>query len=117
MIVGVPKEIKDNEYRVSMTPAGVNQLVQAGHKVLVQTGAGAGSYFSDTTYVEAGAEIVETAKKVWTAANMVVKVKEPLPAEYGISAPRPDLIHLPSSGRRGVFNRGHGRQWCDRDSL
>lgn len=90
MIVGVPKEIKDSEYRVSMTPAGVYQLVDHGHTVLVETNAGEGSYFSDEDYAEAGAKIVVSAKEVWTQANMIVKVKEPLPAEYGYL--RPDLV-------------------------
>ena len=81
MIVGVPKEIKDNEYRVSMTPPGVHQLVEAGHTVLVETGAGDGSYFPDEDFVEAGAKIVST-QEVWGRANMIVKVKEPLPDEY-----------------------------------
>jgi len=84
-----PKEIKDNEYRVSMTPAGVHQLVEAGHTVLVGTGAGEGSYFSDDDYQSAGASIV-SADKAWNDANMVVKVKEPLPSEHGYL--RPDLL-------------------------
>jgi len=81
MIIGVPKEIKDNEYRVSMTPAGVDQLVKGGHTVLVENGAGAGSYFTDQNYADVGAQLV-SAGEVWTRSNMVVKVKEPLPAEY-----------------------------------
>jgi alanine dehydrogenase len=89
MIVGVPKEIKNNEYRVSMTPAGVHQLVEAGHTVLVETGAGVGSYFSDEEFVQAGAAMA-AVDDVWQKANMVVKVKEPLPAEYQYL--RPDLL-------------------------
>ncbi len=89
MIVGVPKEIKDNEYRVSMTPDGVHQLVEAGHTVLVETGAGEGSYFSDEDFAETGAKIA-SVDEVWTQANMVIKVKEPLPAEYAYL--RPDLV-------------------------
>jgi len=89
MIVGVPKEIKDNEYRVSMTPGGVRQLVEAGHTVLVETGAGDGSYFSDPDFQKAGAEIV-SADEAWQRATMVVKVKEPLPSEYRYL--RPDLV-------------------------
>ncbi len=90
MIIGVPKEIKDNEYRVSMTPAGVNQLVNSGHTVLVESEAGEGSYFSNEDYEEAGAKLVSSAEEVWTQANMVVKVKEPLPAEYPYL--RPELL-------------------------
>ncbi|MCB9100504.1 MAG: alanine dehydrogenase [Anaerolineales bacterium] len=89
MIVGIPQEIKDNEYRVSMTPTGVHQLVRAGHTVLVETGAGDGSRFPDEQYAKAGAKIV-SAEAAWTQANLVVKVKEPLPAEYPYL--RPDLV-------------------------
>ncbi|MCB0222590.1 MAG: alanine dehydrogenase [Anaerolineae bacterium] len=89
MIVGIPKEIKDNEYRVSITPTGVNQLVDAGHTVLVETGAGDGSRFPDEQFAKAGAKIV-SADAAWTQANLVVKVKEPLPAEYPYL--RPDLV-------------------------
>jgi alanine dehydrogenase len=81
MIVGIPKEIKDNEYRVSMTPGGVQQLVEAGHTVLVEIQAGDGSYFEDEDYAQAGAKIA-SAEEVWSQANMVVKVKEPLSSEY-----------------------------------
>ena len=82
MLIGVPKEIKTREYRVGMTPAGVRALVAHGHKVLVETGAGEGSGISDELFVRAGATMVKTAAEVW-GAEMVVKVKEPLPAEYG----------------------------------
>lgn len=83
MIVGVPKEIKDNEYRVSMTPGGVESLVLAGHRVMVEQGAGVGSGFSDEEYARSGAAIEPSAARVWAEAEMIVKVKEPLPAEYG----------------------------------
>ena len=82
MIVGVPKEVKDNEYRVAMTPAGVQQLVVLGHSVLVQKDAGEGSRFTDDQYVDVGAKIVPTAADAW-GAEMVVKVKEPIAEEYG----------------------------------
>jgi alanine dehydrogenase len=81
MILGVPKEIKDNEYRVSMVPAGVKSLADAGHTVLVQTGAGLGSGITDGEYLSAGATIAADAEEVFTRAEMVVKVKEPQPAE------------------------------------
>lgn len=81
MLVGVPKEIKTREYRVGMTPAGVRALVGHGHKVLVETGAGEGSGISDDAYLRAGAAIVRSAAEAW-GAEMVVKVKEPLPSEY-----------------------------------
>ncbi|TRY28285.1 alanine dehydrogenase [Brevibacillus sp. LEMMJ03] len=83
MIIGVPKEIKDNENRVGLTPAGVSAYKQAGHRVLVETQAGTGSGFSDEDFSTAGAEILGSAKEVWQQAEMICKVKEPLPAEYG----------------------------------
>ncbi len=87
MIVGIPKEIKDNEYRVAITPGGVHMLAEAGHKVVVQAGAGAGSGFSDEEYARAGAEILPTAADVWQAAEMIMKVKEPRPEEYAFLRP------------------------------
>ena len=82
MRIGVPKEIKNNENRVAMTPAGVFNLKSAGHEVLIETQAGFGSNFTDEEYREAGAEIVATAAEAW-AAEMVMKVKEPVSSEYG----------------------------------
>ncbi|HWE87027.1 MAG TPA: alanine dehydrogenase [Terracidiphilus sp.] len=82
MIVGVPKEIKDHEARVGVTPAGVKALTDAGHKVLVESHAGAQSGFDDGEYKEAGAEIVGDAGYVWAKSEMVVKVKEPIEKEY-----------------------------------
>ena len=82
MIVGVPKEVKDHESRVGITPAGVHALVDAGHKVLVQTGAGDLSAFPDDDYQNAGAEIVGSAYDTWRLADMIVKVKEPTEKEY-----------------------------------
>ena len=82
MIVGVPKEIKDNESRVGITPAGVKALTEAGHTVLVETQAGAQSGFPDAEYQNAGAEIVGDAGYAWGKADMVVKVKEPIESEY-----------------------------------
>jgi len=89
VLIGVPKEIKTREYRVGMTPAGVRALVSNGHKVLVEKSAGEGSGLNDDVYVAAGATMVSTAADAWSA-EMVVKVKEPLPAEFGFF--RKDLI-------------------------
>jgi alanine dehydrogenase len=89
MKIGVPKEIKTREYRVGMTPAGVRLLKARGHEVVVQQGAGVGSGLSDDQFVAAGARIVPSAADAWDA-EMVVKVKEPLPAEYGFF--RSDLV-------------------------
>jgi len=82
MTIGVPKEVKDHESRVGITPAGVKALAEAGHKVLVETNAGALSAFPDDEYQQAGAEIVGSAHDVWRLADMVVKVKEPVEKEY-----------------------------------
>src|SRR5687768_11978039 len=78
MRIGVPTEIKDNEYRVGMTPAGVRDLTSDGHEVLVQKGAGNGSGFSDDEYVAAGGTILPDADAVFAEAEMIVKVKEPI---------------------------------------
>lgn len=82
MIIGVPKEIKTHENRVSVTPGGVQQMTFEGHQVLVEEGAGLGSGFSDTQYVEVGARMIPTAKEVWDTAEMIMKVKEPIAQEY-----------------------------------
>jgi alanine dehydrogenase len=90
MIVGLPKEVKDNESRVGIVPAGVKALTSIGHTVLVQASAGEGSGITNEEYVKAGAEIVDTAEEAWSRANLVVKVKEPIASEYGFL--REDLI-------------------------
>src|SRR5450432_36665 len=81
MKIGVPKEIKIHEYRVGLVPAGVRELVDSGHQVLVQSGAGAGIGFEDAHYQSAGAKVVQRAQDVFAAADLVVKVKEPQLAE------------------------------------
>ncbi|MGZ4114805.1 MAG: alanine dehydrogenase [Actinomycetota bacterium] len=82
MIVGIPKEVKDNEYRVAATPEGARELTHAGHEVVVETGAGVGSALPDEDFENAGAKIVPDADAVFAAADMIVKVKEPQPQEY-----------------------------------
>src|SRR5215475_5240990 len=82
MIIGVPKEIKEQEQRVALLPSGTNQLTKHGHSVLVERNAGLGSGYPDQDYIKAGAEIVEHAKEVFARADMIVKVKEPLEAEF-----------------------------------
>ena len=98
MIVGVPKEIKDNEARVGVTPAGVKALTEAGHKVLVETQAGALSGFPDAEYQNAGAEIVGDAGYVWGKSDMVVKVKEPIESGVRLLSRRPGSLHLSPPG-------------------
>ena len=82
MIIGCVKEIKNNEFRVGLTPDNVKAYVHAGHPVLIERGAGSGSGFTDEEYAQAGAELVESAKEVWDRCEMMVKVKEPLEEEY-----------------------------------
>ncbi len=82
MKIGLPKEIKDNEYRVGLTPAGVHALAEAGHNVFVEKSAGEGSGFGNELYEKAGAKILETADDVWGEGDMIVKVKEPIQPEY-----------------------------------
>lgn len=103
MKIGVPKEIKNHEYRVGMIPANAHALNQHGHEVFVEKGAGLGSGIEDAEYIEAGATILEDASSVWEGSEMIVKVKEPLPSEYDLMrqgqilytylhlAPLPDL--------------------------
>lgn len=90
MVIGVPREIKDNEFRVALVPSGVVALVEAGHAVLVEKGAGAASAITDADYVNAGAKILDSASDVWRRAGLVIKVKEPRPSEYQFL--REDLI-------------------------
>jgi alanine dehydrogenase len=106
MIVGVPKEIKDNESRVGMVPAGVHALVEEGHQVYVESGAGSGSGFENEDYAAAGAKIAATAAEVFARSDMIVKVKEPVGPEYSMLregqilftylhlAPAPDLTKM-----------------------
>jgi alanine dehydrogenase len=82
MIIGVPKEIKTNEYRISMVPAGSEALVAAGHTVLIERGAGVGSGFTDELYEATGAELMDSADEVWERAEMILKVKEPIEVEW-----------------------------------
>jgi alanine dehydrogenase len=83
VLVGVPREVKNHEYRVAITPAGVVELVHRGHDVLIETGAGLGSSFPDNEYLAAGAKIAPSADETWAAADLVLKVKEPVAEEYG----------------------------------
>ena len=82
MIIGIPKEIKNNEFRVSATPSGVHGYVSAGHQVLVEKNAGLGSGISNEDYIKAGATIIESADELWQKADLIQKVKEPIEAEY-----------------------------------
>lgn len=102
-IVGVPKEIKDRENRVSVQPDGVAELVHSGQQVVVQAGAGAGSGFRDEEYAAAGATVVGAAGEVFSAADLIVKVKEPIPEEYGLFRPGQQLFtYLHLAAARGL---------------
>jgi alanine dehydrogenase len=82
MIIGIPKELKNNEFRVSATPSGVHAYVAAGHQVLVEKNAGVGSAISDADYIAAGAQIIDSADEIWQKADLIQKVKEPIEIEY-----------------------------------
>ena len=82
MLVGIPREVKNNEYRVAITPSGVHELVRHGHQVLIERDAGVGSSIADADYVAAGATILDGADEVWATGELILKVKEPIAAEY-----------------------------------
>ena len=90
MIIGIPKEVKAEESRVAITPSGVAALVAHGHQVLIEHGAGVGSSLPDAQYQAAGAQLLPSAAEIWEQAQMIMKVKEPLPREYALL--RPDLM-------------------------
>ena len=110
LVVGVPKEIKDKEGRVSVQPDGVAELGYHGREVVVQAGAGSGSGFSDDEYVAAGARVVGTADEVFAAADLIVKVKEPIPEEYDRFRPgsscSPTCIWRPTGGSPSSSSTG-----------
>ncbi len=111
MLVGIPAEVKSSEYRVALTPNGVVELVSRGHRVLIQAGAGLGSSITDEQFAVAGAEIARTAEEVWTQAELLLKVKEPLPSEYHFMRPGQVLftyLHLAASREctQAVLNSG-----------
>ena len=98
MKVGVPTEIKTDEYRVALTPAGVRELVEHGHEVLIQAGAGEGSAIADAEYTSQGAQILPDAAAVFAESDMIVKVKEPQARRGGDARAAPHALHLPAPG-------------------
>ena len=97
MRVAIPREVKNHEYRVAITPPGVHELVRAGHQVFVEAGAGIGSSITDDEYLAAGATILPSADEVWGAGDLILKVKEPIESEYGLMRPGQTLftyLHL-----------------------
>jgi len=105
MIIGVPQEVKNNEYRVAMVPAGVKELVNRGHQVVVQSTAGEGVGVSDEAYEQAGAQILSSAKEIYGKAEMIVKVKEPIESEYDLIRPGQIIF--------GYFHFASSRQLTD----
>ena len=100
MIIGVPKEIKNNEFRVAITPAGVREFISRGHTVLIEAGAGNGSAITDSNYGAVGATIINDADQLWAKAELILKVKEPIAAEYSRMRPGQVLftyLHLAAS--------------------
>ena len=102
MKVGCVKEIKNNEFRVGMTPNNVKSYKNAGHEVYIEKGAGVGSGFTDKEYEDAGAIMIDSAKEVWDTVEMMIKVKEPLPEEYPL---RPDSLYIFTSGSGQTADR------------
>ena len=92
MIIGIPSEVKDDEYRVAITPAGVRELTAAGNQVLIEKGAGVGSSITDADYVATGATIIDDVDDVWATSDLVLKVKEPIASEYGRLGARTDQV-------------------------
>ena len=113
MLVGVPKEVKDHEFRVAVTPSGAREYVRRGHRVLVQRRAGEGSGFTDPEYAAVGAELADTAEEVFARADMIVKVKEPVPAEFELLRPSQLLftyLHLAADEPLARALMGNGVQ-------
>ena len=119
MIVGVPREIKSDEYRVAMLPVGVEELTQAGHRVLIEAGAGQGSGIADGLYESVGGIIVSEAAQIWSEADLVVKVKEPQASEWPFLRPDQTVFtyfHFAADDRlttRDHRERRHGHRLRD----
>ena len=109
MHIGVPTEVKNHEYRVAITPAGVNEFVRNGHTVVVEAGAGLGSSITDAEFEAAGASIAAGYDQVWSEADMILKVKEPIADRVRPDAAGSGALHLPPSRRRpGLHARAAG---------
>ena len=109
MLIGVPKEIKDHEYRVSVTPDGVRLLRTSGHQVLVEPSAGQGSGFTDEAYRQAGAQVVRDKEDVFRQADLIVKVKEPQLSECVLFPAWPSALYVLASGILARFDEGAHR--------
>ena len=111
MQIGVPKEIKDHEDRVGLVPSSVAELVHHGHQVIVEAGAGIGSGLSDAEYTAAGATLREGPEAIFALADMIVKVKEPLPVERKLLQTRTSPFHISASCGRPRADPRSPRQW------
>jgi len=115
MIVGIPKEIKDHEYRVSLLPSATYQLLKRGHQVIVERGAGAGAGYPDADYEQAGATMVADHRLLFDKADMIVKVKEPQPSEYPLLRPGQILSRIciwpRAAGLRKRCSSPASRRW------
>ena len=106
MIIGVPKEIKEDEYRVALLPSAAYQLIKRGHQVVVERGAGVGAGYPDAEYEHAGATMVtDSHAACFEKAELIVKVKEPLPAEYSLLRPGQIAFHLSAPGGEPIRSR------------
>ena len=110
MLIGVPKEIKNNEFRAGMVPSSVHEAVHRGHQVIVEKNLGAGIGINDDEYAEAGATVVASAKEIFERAEMIVKVKEPQTGRAPVPQARPGPLHLPASCARPRADQGFGRE-------
>ena len=117
MVIGIPKEIKAEETRVAITPSGVAALVAHGHRIVIETQAGAGSSIPDEQYAAAGAHIQGSAQEVWAQADLILKVKEPLAAEYPLLRVWPYPVYLPPSRRSRTAHPGTAGPAGDRARL
>ncbi|MCD8528449.1 MAG: hypothetical protein LRY27_00345 [Chitinophagales bacterium] len=112
MIIGVPKEIKNNENRIALTPGGALELVKRGHTVYVQKDGGLGSGFTNAMYEKAGAKILSTIEEVYSIAEMIIKVKEPIEQEYKLIKKKPTFIYLFPFCFVRTLNTRHDRKRC-----
>ena len=117
MKVGIPREVKNHEYRVAITPAGVHELVRHGHEVYVEKDAGVGSSITDDDYVAAGATILGTADDVWATADLILKVKEPVAEEYQRMREGQTLFTYLHLAADRPLHRGAGQAQGDRHRL
>ena len=111
MVIGVPKEIKEQEFRVALLPSGAYQLIKRGHKVIVEKNAGAGSGYPDADYTQAGATILDSHEAVFDRPTRR-ESEGAVSRRVSVAATRPDSVHLPASGSEPLFDRGSDQVGC-----